>query len=109
MVMSISHSHYRAYPVSSGVAVSMGTLDFAHSILEFQTRFVDEQACLDYFFACRWPDGFVCPLCHGSAAWPLATRRTWECAVSHHETSLTAGTVCSRPILRSCNGSWPRI
>jgi hypothetical protein len=71
----------------------MGEPGFPYSILEFQARFVDERACLDYFFACRWPDGFSCPRCHGTAAWPLATRRTWECTNCHHQTSLTAGTV----------------
>lgn len=71
----------------------MGKPAFPHSILEFQARFVDEQVCLDYLFACRWPDGFACPRCRGAAAWPLSTRRTWECTICHHQTSLTAGTV----------------
>ncbi|MBP2375617.1 IS1595 family transposase [Paeniglutamicibacter psychrophenolicus] len=71
----------------------MGKPDFPHSILEFQARFVDVRACLDYLFACRWPDGFACPRCHGTAVWPLATRRTGECTTCHHQTSLTAGTV----------------
>lgn len=45
----------------------MGKPDFPHSILEFQARFVDERSCMDYLFACRWPDGFVCPRCNGTA------------------------------------------
>ncbi|TFD10221.1 IS1595 family transposase, partial [Cryobacterium sp. TMT1-21] len=35
--------------------------DFPRSILAFQEWFVDEQACLDYLFESRWPEGFTCP------------------------------------------------
>ena len=35
------------------------------SILAFQEWFVDEQACLDDLFECRWPEGFACPRCGG--------------------------------------------
>lgn len=66
---------------------------FPRTILEFQTRFGDEQACLDYLFECRWPDGFVCPRCKGRGAWPIAARRLWECSGCHYQVSLTAGTV----------------
>src|SRR4051794_4094719 len=67
--------------------------DFPKSILEFQTRFGDEQACLDYLFACRWPDGFVCPRCRGRKGWLVSARTLRECAGCHRQTSLTAGTV----------------
>lgn len=71
----------------------MGQEDFPRSILEFQARFLNEQACLEYLFACRWPDGFICPRRQGQTAWPVSTRKTWECSGCHHQTSLTAGTV----------------
>lgn len=71
----------------------MGRPDFPRSILEFQARFADERACVDYLFECRWPEGFVCPRCQGKRAWPVSTRRTWECAGCRYQTSLTAGTV----------------
>jgi len=29
--------------------------------LEFQQMFSSEQACRDYLFKMRWPDGFQCP------------------------------------------------
>lgn len=67
--------------------------DFPRTILEFQARFSDEQACLDYLFECRWPDGFVCPRCKGQIAWPIAVRRLWECADCRYQVSATAGTV----------------
>jgi len=67
--------------------------DFPQSILEFQSRFSDEQACLDYLFECRWPDGFVCPRCKGRSAWPIVSRRLWQCVGCRYQASLTAGTV----------------
>jgi transposase-like protein len=71
----------------------MGRPEFPRTILEFQATFGDEQVCLDYLFACRWPEGFVCPRCKGRAAWPISTRKLWECAGCHYQVSLTAGTV----------------
>ncbi len=55
--------------------------------------FGDEQACLDYMFDCRWPEGYLCPRCNGQTAWPIASRGLWECAACHYPVSLTAGTV----------------
>lgn len=71
----------------------MARPDFPRTILEFQARFGDEQACLDYMFDCRWPEGYFCPRCNGQAAWPIASRGLWECAACHYQVSLTAGTV----------------
>ena len=42
--------------------------DYLNTILEFETRFASEEACRDYLFALRWPEGFQCPACsHGEA------------------------------------------
>ena len=71
----------------------MGRPDFPRSILEFQARFGDEAACLDYLFQCRWLEGFVCPRCGGLKAWPVSGRGTWQCAGCRYQASLTAGTV----------------
>ncbi|MGO4582985.1 IS1595 family transposase, partial [Arthrobacter sp. 2RAF6] len=38
----------------------MSRPDFPRTILEFQSRFGDEKACLDYLLECRWPEGYVC-------------------------------------------------
>jgi hypothetical protein len=32
--------------------------DFPRSIIEFQRRFADEEACRAYLFASRWPEGY---------------------------------------------------
>jgi len=67
---------------------------FPHSIMEFQVRFATEDACRDYLFASRWPDGFVCPGCGSSRAGEMHRRRlVWQCKDCGLQTSATAGTV----------------
>lgn len=67
--------------------------DFPGTIVEFQHRFSDEQACVDYLFASRWPDGFRCPRCGGGDSTALPRRRLWQCVDCRHQASVTAGTV----------------
>ncbi len=68
--------------------------DFPRSLPEFQRRFPDKAACVEYLAAARWPDGFRCPACGGVKAWRLSTKpSTWECADCSRQTSVTAGTV----------------
>lgn len=71
----------------------MARPDFPRSIMEFQERFADEAACLDYLAASRWPDGYRCPACGGERAWVLERRHLWECSSCHHQASVTARTV----------------
>ncbi len=71
----------------------MGRPDFPRSIVDFQQRFPDDAACLDYLAASRWPEGFRCPVCRNARAWVLERRHLWECAGCHHQASVTAGTV----------------
>ena len=68
--------------------------DFPRSLVEFQSRFPDEAACVAYLVAARWPQGFVCPACGRNKAWQLQTKAwTWECAGCGKQTSVTAGTI----------------
>jgi hypothetical protein len=68
--------------------------DFPRSLIEFQSRFSDEAACVQYLLAARWPDGFVCPACSNDKGWQLQTKAwTWECAGCGKQTSVTAGTI----------------
>jgi hypothetical protein len=68
--------------------------DFPRSLVEFQSRFPDEAACVAYLFTARWPHGFVCPACGRNKAWQLQTKAwTWECAACGKQTSVTAGTI----------------
>lgn len=61
--------------------------------MEFQRRFPDYQACREYLFACRWPDGFRCPACGSERSTLLARRLLWQCSACRHQVSVTAGTV----------------
>lgn len=64
------------------------------SILEFQERFATEEACREYLFASRWPDGFDCPACGSPRAGEMHRRRLlWQCKDCGQQTSATAGTV----------------
>jgi len=66
--------------------------DYPRTWAEFETRFSTEEACRDYLCQLRWPDGFLCPRCHGTKAWPHREilRR---CAACDCQISVTAGTI----------------
>ncbi len=62
--------------------------------MEFQERSADEEACREYLFACRWPDGFRCRRCGGGEVGLMhRRRRVWQCKRCGAQTSVTAGTV----------------
>jgi transposase-like protein len=62
--------------------------------MDFQERFATEEACREYLFACRWPDGFRCRRCAGREVGVMhAGRRVWQCKRCGAQTSVTAGTV----------------
>lgn len=66
--------------------------DYPRTLAELEARFSNEQACRDYLFALRWPQGFYCVRCGESKAWPLRSGR-WQCAACAHQLSVTAGTI----------------
>jgi transposase-like protein len=66
--------------------------DYPRTILEFETRFASEEACREYLFTLRWPDGFHCPRCGHAKAWALS-RGVHECAECGRQSSVTAGTI----------------
>ena len=43
--------------------------DYPKTILSFEKTFSTEQACREYLFKLRWPDGFRCPRCGESNYW----------------------------------------
>jgi len=61
--------------------------------IEFERWFATEQACLDYLFRLRWPDGFRCPRCQGERSWPTGRVGLLECASCHHQATVLAGTI----------------
>ena len=60
---------------------------------EFLRLYGSEELCRAVVFKQRWPDGFVCPACHGRAHCVIATRKLYQCNACHLQTSLTAGTI----------------
>src|SRR6516164_1509504 len=66
--------------------------DYPRNINELEARFGTEEACHEYLFRLRWPDGFRCPRCGGSKAWPFRSVRL-QCGSCGHQTSVTAGTI----------------
>lgn len=59
---------------------------------EFEARFASEEACREYLFHLRWPQGFVCPRCGGLGGW-LTKRGLVMCTECGYQASLTAGTI----------------
>jgi transposase-like protein len=66
--------------------------DYPRTLMELESRFSDEDACRDYLFSLRWPDGFVCPTCGAGSAWRTA-RGLWLCRGCRTQVSVTAGTI----------------
>ena len=66
--------------------------DYPKTTLDLEQRFATDEACREYLYRLRWPDGFVCPRCQGDTAWP-ASRGRLVCRSCRHQTSVTAGTV----------------
>jgi len=66
--------------------------DYPRTLMQFERRFATDQACRDYLFALRWPEGFICPRCGGRRSW-AARRGVQLCAQCRYEASPTAGTI----------------
>lgn len=67
--------------------------DYPGNLVEFGERFSTDAACRGYLEKIRWPDGFRCPACRGTGAWPTGRLGLWECRGCHRQTSATAGTI----------------
>jgi len=66
--------------------------DYPRSLSEFEACFATEQACRDYLFRLRWPEGFCCPRCGSRKSWPLRVVLL-QCADCGYQISVTAGTI----------------
>jgi len=62
------------------------------NVIEFQDAFPTDRACFEYLCLVKWPDGFICPQCHGRDAWKLQ-RYILRCKTCTKDISVTAGTV----------------
>jgi len=70
----------------------MGVEDYPKTILEFERRFSTEEACREYLFKLRWPQGFSCPRCGHRKAWTMKRTLYW-CRQCNYQVSVTAGTI----------------
>jgi Transposase zinc-ribbon domain/ISXO2-like transposase domain len=66
---------------------------FPENAIEFQERFGTDEQCEAALMQMRWPKGFICPNCSHDDGYRLTDRRLIQCAVCHHQTSVTAGTI----------------
>jgi len=66
--------------------------DYPKTILDLERRFATDDACREYLFQLRWPNGFVCPRCGDTSVWP-ASRGRFVCSACRHQASVTAGTI----------------
>jgi transposase-like protein len=66
--------------------------DYPRNLIEFDTRFGTEDACREYLFQRRWPNGFRCPRCGCQKTWPVRDVLL-QCAECGYQTSVTAGTI----------------
>lgn len=66
--------------------------DYPRTMAEFEARFRSEQACREYLFQLRWPEGFRCPRCGAAKVWPLRSVLS-QCAACGRQVSVTAGTI----------------
>lgn len=66
--------------------------DYPKTLSEFEDRFSSEEACRDYLYQLRWPNGFRCPRCGHGKAWPVGTV-VFQCASCDYQISVIAGTI----------------
>ena len=82
--------------------------DYPITLLEFEKRFATEEACRQYFFKLRWPEGFRCPSCGSQKAW-LTERNLYHCGHCGTQTSLFSGTIfqdTKKPLQQWFNAIW---
>ncbi len=66
------------------------------TVRDFFKRFPDHDACAEYLFQLRWPDGYVCPKCGSTRAGKLRSPKAGMECENHHKISVTAGTALHR-------------
>jgi len=63
------------------------------NLVNFIKKFPTENACRQYLFKLRWPNGFKCPRCGNSHYYSLAKYHLFQCTSCNYQASVTAGTV----------------
>src|SRR6266545_1973326 len=60
--------------------------------MELEERFADDEACREYLFALRWPEGFACPTRGGDEVWKISRHRRL-CRKCRRQIYILAGTI----------------
>jgi len=66
--------------------------EYPRDLDELEHLIETEESCRDYLIKLRWPQGFLCPRCGSTGAWPVRTVLL-ECRSCHYQVSVTAGTI----------------
>lgn len=66
--------------------------DYPKTMIEFAQRFMSEEACREYIYQMRWPDGFICPRCGYQKCWKMQSG-LYRCSRCKYHLSVTAGTI----------------
>lgn len=66
--------------------------EYPRTLMELEQRFASEDACRQYLYRLRWPEGFLCPHCGAKQAWPM-TRGRWLCVACRYQAPVSAGTL----------------
>ena len=75
--------------------------DYPKNLLELERRFSTEEACLcvarrqacrQYLYELRWPEGFRCPRCRHEKGW-RSSDGLIRCTACDYKTSVIAGTI----------------
>jgi transposase-like protein len=61
--------------------------EYLKTLEEFERQFATEAACVQYLYALRWPDGFICPRCGAGKAW-FTSRGLCKCAACAYQVSV---------------------
>lgn len=66
------------------------------SVIEFSRRFATDEACANYLFSIRYPNGYVCSKCKSVRAWHVAEKPGMMICENNHKMSVTSGTSLAR-------------
>lgn len=71
-------------------------IDYPQNWDQFINWFHDNQACLNYIYKIRWPNGFICPRCHVNKTPYNLKNGTLKCTACRKEVSVTSGTIFNK-------------
>jgi len=66
--------------------------EYPKNLMYLERSFATEDACREYLFRLRWPQGFRCPACDHAEAWTLKGGLL-KCRGCGHKASVIAGTI----------------